>query len=46
VPGAQWLRQPMRLDVILARVPIGYIFIVIVTESEICRIYEAVLLII
>jgi hypothetical protein len=36
----------MRLDVTLARVPIGYAFIGIVTESKICRIYDAVLLII
>jgi hypothetical protein len=36
----------MRLNVILARVPIRYAFIEIVTESENCYIYEAVLLII
>jgi hypothetical protein len=40
------LRWPTRLDVTLARVPIGYTFVEIVIESETCRIYEAVLLII
>jgi hypothetical protein len=33
-------------DVTLARVPIGYTFVGIVTELEICHIYEVVLLII
>jgi hypothetical protein len=36
----------MRLDVTLDRVSIEYVFIGIITELEICRIYEAVLLII
>jgi hypothetical protein len=30
----------------LGRVPIGYVFVEIVIKSKICRIYEAVLLII
>jgi hypothetical protein len=45
-----WARGPRvatnRLDVTLARIPMGYIFIEIVTESETYHIYEAVLLII
>jgi hypothetical protein len=36
----------MKLDVTLDRVPIRYIFVGIVTESETGRIYEAVVLII
>jgi hypothetical protein len=32
--------------VTLDRVPIGYVFVGIVTESETCRIYEVILLII
>jgi hypothetical protein len=35
---AQWLRRPIRLDVILDRVSIGYVFIGIVTELEAYRI--------
>jgi hypothetical protein len=45
-PGAQWLRWPTRLNINLARVPIGYAFVGIITESKTCRIYGAVLLII
>jgi hypothetical protein len=44
--GAQWLRRPMRLDVTLARVLIGYAFVGSVTESKTYRIYDAILLII
>jgi hypothetical protein len=36
----------MRLDLTLARILIRYTFIEIVTESKVCRIYEAILLII
>jgi hypothetical protein len=36
----------MRLDITLDRVPIRYVFLGIVTELKIDRIYEAVLLII
>jgi hypothetical protein len=36
----------MRLEITIDRVPIGYVFVGIVTESKICCIYEAVLLII
>jgi hypothetical protein len=36
----------MRLDVTLDRVPIGYVFVGIITESKTYRIYEAVLVII
>jgi hypothetical protein len=45
-PGAQWLRWPTSLDVTLYRVLIRYVFIEIIIELEICRIYESVLLII
>jgi hypothetical protein len=43
-PGAQLLRWPTRLNVTLNRVPIGYVFVEFVTESETCHVYKTILL--
>jgi hypothetical protein len=40
---AQKLQRGMRLDATLIRVPIGYVFIEIVTKLKTCHIYKAVL---
>jgi hypothetical protein len=45
-PGPNKLRQPVRLDATLIRVPIGYVYVDIVSESKAYRIYEVVILII
>jgi hypothetical protein len=41
--GAQYLQRLTRLDAALVRVHIRCVFVRIITESEICCIYEAVL---